>query len=126
MAAMLTIAFAVANAAGNKASQEIDVTYWTDVQSLFSVSFMQYDISVLRAILRLSRHRRTVDQASLVLRVEGDDANVRGALRRLESQGLIVRSADTTRLTMMGLAVGLASRAHAHKCRASLRTRKAA
>ena len=87
---------------------------------------MQYDISVLRAILRLSRHRRSVDQASLVLRVEGEDADVRDALRRLESQGLVVRSSDTTRLTMMGLAVGVAMRAQGHKRRASLRVRKAA
>lgn len=87
---------------------------------------MQYDISVLRAILRLSRHRRSVDQASLVLRVEGDDADVRGALRRLESEGLVLRTADITHLTMMGLAVGVALRAQAHNRRASLRVRKAA
>lgn len=72
---------------------------------------MQYDILVLRAILRLSRHRRSVDVASLTLRVpeEGGEPALRNALRRLETQGLAVREQDRARLTMMGLAVAVAS-----------------
>lgn len=104
---------------------KIDVEYWTDVQRLSKVGTMQYDISVLRAILRLSRHRRSVDHASLALRVEGDDADVRGALRRLEASGLIVRTAESARLTMAGLAIGVASRQQ-RPSRKVTRVRKAA
>jgi RIO-like serine/threonine protein kinase len=106
---------------------KIDATYWTDVQRLFSVLSMHYDISVLRAILRLSRHRRSVDQASLALRVEGEASELRAALRRLEAGGLIVRTADTARLTMVGLAVGVASlRQRPNRRRTAARIRTAA
>ena len=87
---------------------------------------MHYDITVLRAILRLSRHRRHVDEASISLRVEGEDADLRNALRRLEKRGLVARQAAQARLTMEGLAVAVASLPARRKATAARRAIRAA
>jgi RIO-like serine/threonine protein kinase len=88
---------------------------------------MQYDISVLRAILRLSRHRRQVDLAAITLRVAGELPELRDALRRLEQQGLVVREPDIARLTLQGLAVAVASiPARSKPARAPRRLQRAA
>ena len=66
------------------------------------------DLSVLRALARLSRMRKSVDCEALALRAGGSSEEVRGALGRLSREQLVDRGAGT-RLTMAGLAVAVAS-----------------
>lgn len=66
------------------------------------------DLTVLRALARLSRLRKTVDFEALALRAGGSLEEVRGALGRLSRQQLVDRSGEP-RLTMAGLAVAVAS-----------------
>jgi len=66
------------------------------------------DLSVLRAVARLSRTRRAVDCESIALRAGGSLEDVRASLGRLSRASLVERSA-TVRLTMTGLAVAVAS-----------------
>ncbi len=71
---------------------------------------MDYEHSILRALLRLSRRRAQADMQSLLDRVGGGAADLRDALRRLESSGFVLRRADSDmRLTLPGLAVAVAS-----------------
>ena len=70
---------------------------------------MGYDISVLRAILRLARRRLGADLEQISLRVTGGDGDVRAAVRRLERAGLVERGDASVRLTMVGLAIAVAS-----------------
>ena len=90
---------------------------------------MGYDISVLRAILRLARRRLGADLEQISLRVTGEGGDVRSAVRRLERAGLVARTNDTVRLTMAGLAVAVASvrsPARSAGARRASRTRAAA
>jgi RIO-like serine/threonine protein kinase len=68
------------------------------------------DLTVLRALARLSRMRKAVDCESLALRAGGSLEEVRGALGRLSRAQLVDRSGDEGQpsLTMMGLAVAVA------------------
>jgi RIO-like serine/threonine protein kinase len=66
------------------------------------------DVSVLRAVARLSRTRRAVDCESIALRAGGSLEDVRASLGRLSRASLVDRS-STVRLTMAGLALAVAS-----------------
>jgi Mn-dependent DtxR family transcriptional regulator len=71
---------------------------------------MGYDISVLRAILRLARRRLGADLQEIGLRVTGGEPDVRAAIRRLERAGLVeAATGGAVRLTMAGLTVAVAS-----------------
>jgi hypothetical protein len=84
---------------------------------------MNYEHSILRALLRLARRRSAADSERLIDRVGGTTAELRDALRRLEADGFVARlTEDHVRLTMPGLAVAVASIAAA---RASSRRTKA-
>ena len=66
------------------------------------------DLTVLRALARLSRMRKAVNGEALALRAGGSVEEVRGALGRLSRAGLVERSATGVRLTMGGLAMAVA------------------
>jgi hypothetical protein len=73
---------------------------------------MNHDIYVLRALARLSRRslrEEPADGESLALRAGGTVEEVRGAVARLERAGLAQRTERGVRLTMIGLAVAVAS-----------------
>jgi DNA-binding MarR family transcriptional regulator len=74
---------------------------------------MHYELSVLRALLRLARRRAAADIDQLLVRVGGAPADLRVAMRRLEQAGLVERLPGTGeghgRLTLSGLAVAVAS-----------------
>lgn len=71
---------------------------------------MDYEHSILRALLRLSRRRALADSGSLLDRVGGTSAELRDALRRLEASGFVDRRTESdVRLTLPGLAVAVAS-----------------
>jgi len=65
-------------------------------------------VLVLRAALRCARHRRPVDRASLLVRVDCSEAELDAALAKLARDGL-VRSARDPRLTMLGFTVAVAA-----------------
>ena len=67
------------------------------------------DLTVLRALARLSRMRKAVDYEALALRAGGSLEEVRAALGRLSRASLVDRQAEAPRLTMAGLAVAVAS-----------------
>jgi Mn-dependent DtxR family transcriptional regulator len=70
---------------------------------------MSIDITVLRALLRLSRRREAADTDSIVLRSGAAAASVRASLRRLEALGLVEQRLERgPRLTMQGLAAAVA------------------
>jgi hypothetical protein len=69
---------------------------------------MSYDLSVLRALVRLSR-RAAVDSEALAVRAGGGLADVRAAVARLEGNGLALRTARGPRPTLAGLAVAVAA-----------------
>lgn len=85
---------------------------------------MSYDLSVLRAMVRLSRAGRAVTVHELLVRVGGEEADAHASLRRLEASGL----ATGTRLTLSGLAVAVSSMPPIRERRAAARhaTRRAA
>lgn len=71
---------------------------------------MEFEHSILRALLRLSRRRAQADMQGLLDRVGGSTGDLRDALRRLESGGFVFRRAEADiRLTMPGFAVAVAS-----------------
>ncbi len=74
---------------------------------------MHYELSVLRALLRLARRRCAADIDQLLVRVGGAPAELRDAMRRLEQAGLVERlpgaGDGNGRLTLSGLAVAVAS-----------------
>ncbi len=78
-----------------------------------------HDLDVLRALARLSRMRKTVDDESLALRASGSLNDVRLSLRRLARADLVTRTDQGARLTMMGLAVAVASSRSASRGRAT-------
>jgi RIO-like serine/threonine protein kinase len=72
---------------------------------------MSTEIAVLRALLRLSRKASPATLEDLVTRVREDAREVQHALASLARAQLVQRAGETTRLTMAGLAVALASSA---------------
>jgi DNA-binding GntR family transcriptional regulator len=69
---------------------------------------MSIEATVLRAMLRLARRCESADEEALALRVGGSRAEVRGAMRRLDSAGLVERRPGRApRLTLAGLAVAI-------------------
>ena len=85
---------------------------------------MNHDLYVLRALARLSRQRKTVDDESLVLRAGGTPEEVRASLGRLAGDGLIAwagLSGQQIRLTLSGLAVAVASAGAARAARGAAR-----
>jgi Mn-dependent DtxR family transcriptional regulator len=88
---------------------------------------MNYEHSILRALLRLARRRSIADSGRLLDRVGGTTAELRDALRRLETDGFVDRRAeDNIRLTLPGLAVAVASIAGRRKKTATPRTSRRA
>jgi RIO-like serine/threonine protein kinase len=83
------------------------------------------DLTVLRALARLSRMRKVVDCEALALRAGGSLEDVRGALGRLSRAELVDRRAGA-RLTMAGLAVAVASAGAVQHRQARLARRRAA
>jgi hypothetical protein len=69
---------------------------------------MSYDLSILRALVRLSR-RHAADAEALRIRAGGGEAEVRASLARLERQGLALRTARGPRPTLAGVAIALAA-----------------
>jgi hypothetical protein len=71
---------------------------------------MRYDLSVLRALVRLSRKGMPATTTILSERAGGEVRHVRAALRDLERAALVVRGRDgSARLTLAGLALAVAS-----------------
>ena len=70
---------------------------------------MNHDILVLRALVRLSRSRSHVCLEALSVRSGGEIADVRASLVNLSRMGWIVRDDTSVRLTLAGLAVGVAA-----------------
>jgi len=69
---------------------------------------MSLEIDVLRALLRLARRRTPPTLEQIVVRVGGEEADVRRALRSLARSGLVQRTPAGLRLSMAGLAVAVA------------------
>jgi hypothetical protein len=85
---------------------------------------MNHDLYVLRALARLSRQRKTVDDESLVLRAGGTTEEVHASLERLAGDGLIAwagLSGQQIRMTLSGLAVAVASAGAARASRSTAR-----
>jgi predicted transcriptional regulator len=72
--------------------------------SLFSA--LEFD--VLRALLRLARRRTPPTLDQLVVRVGGEEPEVKVALRTLARMGLVQRTPHGIGLTLEGLAVSVA------------------
>jgi RIO-like serine/threonine protein kinase len=71
------------------------------------------DLSVLRALARLSRARKNVDSEAIALRASGSLDEARASVGRLARLGLVDRTERGMRLTLAGLAVAVASGAPA-------------
>ncbi|MBX3261250.1 MAG: hypothetical protein KF782_16310 [Labilithrix sp.] len=69
---------------------------------------MSLEIDVLRALLRLARRRTPPTLEQLVVRVGGEEADVRRALGSLAKSGLVQRTPAGLRLSLAGLAVAVA------------------
>jgi DNA-binding IclR family transcriptional regulator len=69
---------------------------------------MSLEIDVLRALLRLARRRTPPTLEQLVVRVGGEEADVRRALVSLARSGLVQRTPGGLRLSLAGLAVAVA------------------
>jgi RIO-like serine/threonine protein kinase len=78
------------------------------------------DLTVLRALARLSRMRKAVDCEALALRAGASVEEVRGALGRLSRADLVDRAA-TPRLTLSGLAIAVASGAQGVRVEKAIR-----
>ena len=77
---------------------------------------MSTEIAVLRALLQLSRSSGRAAPATLedlVTRVREDARDVQHALASLARAQLVLRSGETARLSMAGLAVAVAATARA-------------
>ena len=77
------------------------------------MAFMSTEIAVLRALLFLSRRRGPATLADLVTRVRENDRDVEHALASLARAQLVLRTGETARLSMAGLAVAVAAAAQA-------------
>ena len=72
------------------------------------MSIDPFDVTVLRAMLRLARRRQDADDGGQV-RVGRPPHAVRAAVRRLDGLGLVEhRAPSARRLTMAGLALAIA------------------
>lgn len=74
---------------------------------------MSTEIAVLRALLRFSRRRAPATLQELVSHVREDLGEVQQALASLARAQLVLRSGETARLSLPGLAVAVAATAHA-------------
>jgi Mn-dependent DtxR family transcriptional regulator len=91
---------------------------------------MHYDISVLRAIVRLSRRRNHgfsgANPEALLQRVPGRAADLRASLRRLSRAGLVdVKPFGNVSLTLSGLTIAVASMPPKRRAQPVLRARAA-
>ncbi len=87
------------------------------------VLFMNFDLTVLRAVTRLSRKGRAADLEALNVRCGGELAEIRQAVRRLATLGLVTRDVDfVARPTLSGLALAVAV-ARAPRTRSRVRLR---
>jgi DNA-binding GntR family transcriptional regulator len=69
---------------------------------------MNIEVTVLRAMLRVARRCEAADEEALAVRVGGSHAQVRAAIRRLDTAGLVERRrGHAPRLTLAGLAVAV-------------------
>ena len=87
-----------------------------------------FDVTVLRAMLRLARRRQQADDGEIAVRVGRPPHAVRAAVRRLDELGLVEhRDRYAPRLTMGGLALAVALLPGAARTsRAARRTPRAA
>lgn len=69
---------------------------------------MSTETDVLRALLRLARRRTPPTIEQVLLRVRGEEADIRLALRSLADSGLVQRGPLGLRLSMAGFAVAVA------------------
>jgi DNA-binding IclR family transcriptional regulator len=69
---------------------------------------MSLQIDVLRALLRLARRRTAPTLEQLVVRVGGEEDDVRRALGSLAKSGLVHRTPAGLRLSLPGFAVAVA------------------
>lgn len=69
---------------------------------------MSYEITVLRALLRLARRRAPATVEDILVRVGGEEADVRRALGALARAELVYRTAEGPRLSLAGFAVAAA------------------
>jgi Mn-dependent DtxR family transcriptional regulator len=73
------------------------------------MSIDPFDVTVLRAMLRLARRRQDADDGEIAVRVGRPPHAVRAAVRRLDELGLVDhRAPSARRLTMAGLALAVA------------------
>ena len=73
------------------------------------MSLDDFDVLVLRAMLRLARRRQAADDGEIAVRVSRPPSAVRGAVRRLGELGLVERPPQAApRLTMAGFALAVA------------------
>ena len=79
---------------------------------------MSTEIVVLRALLRLARRRNPATLEDLLSRVPKGAREVQHALASLARAQLVLRSGDTARLSLAGLAVAVAATANAKQQRA--------
>lgn len=69
---------------------------------------MSIEAAVLGAMLRVARRCEEADEEALAVRVGGEKASVRAALRSLDAAGLVERrTGRAPRLTMAGLAMAV-------------------
>jgi hypothetical protein len=91
---------------------------------------MDYDISVLRAIVRLSRPSRSGRHAAnpeaLLERVPGRASDLRASLRRLSRAGLVHTTPTNVSLTLIGLAIAVSTMPSRAPSRPILRPARAA
>jgi DNA-binding IclR family transcriptional regulator len=78
---------------------------------------MSTEIAVLRALLRLSRRSAPTTLADLLERVGGDASDLQRALASLARSQLVLRSGESARLSLSGLAVAVAVTANARRAK---------
>lgn len=69
---------------------------------------MSLHVDVLRALLRLARRRTPPTLEQIVVRVGGEEDDVRRALGALSKSGLVQRTPAGLRLSLAGFAVAVA------------------
>ncbi len=77
------------------------------------MALMSTEIAVLRALFRLSQRRAPATLQELVARVGHDASDVQRSLASLARAQLVLRSGETARLSLAGLAVAVATTAQA-------------
>ena len=80
------------------------------------IASMKTEVAVLRALLTLSRAKRSttaVTVADLTKYVRESEREVEAALATLACDGLVLRRAETTSLSLAGLAVAVSAAARA-------------